>query len=98
MNERTFRILFRSVTTSVERMLNEGFVTYIARESGSTELSEWRAAFGRCKRDQNLFSIVTKLLELTYEQDSRGQRISDHKRGARYLNPTIRRDKLDVSD
>ena len=45
MNERSLRMLFRSVITSVERMSNEGFAMYSARNSDSSGLSGWRAAF-----------------------------------------------------
>ena len=45
INERSLRILFRSVTTLIERMSNEGFAMYNARNRGSSGLSGWRAAF-----------------------------------------------------
>lgn len=44
-NERSLRILFRSVTTSIERMSYKGLVMYNARNRGSSGLSGWRAAF-----------------------------------------------------
>lgn len=44
-NERSLRMLFLSVTMSIERMSNEGFVVYNARNSGSSGLSGLRAAF-----------------------------------------------------
>ena len=48
-NERSLRMLFLSVTMSTERMSNDGFVVYNARNSGSSGLSGWRAAFVQCR-------------------------------------------------
>ena len=47
INERSLRMLFRSVITSVELISNKGYVTYNARKSGSRGLSGWRAASER---------------------------------------------------
>lgn len=43
--ERSLRILFRSVTTPIERMSNEGFAMCNARNKGSSGESGWRVAF-----------------------------------------------------
>ena len=49
VNERSLRILFRSVTASIERMSYEGFAMYNAWNRGSRDCLDGELHFGQCR-------------------------------------------------